>query len=218
MSYTDARLVTSALAGDPRSVEELVLKYQRRAYAVARAIGLNAAEPDDIVQEAFLQAISKLRTLRAPERFGAWFLQIVRNTARRQIRTPLAVTLTPDLDGTASRETNPVEVKEIEEGLWRAVKKLPESVREAIFLYYYEGESVRSVAAATEVSADVVKKRLQRGRELLRRALWHQFERTVREAIPSADDWTRRGRRLALMLLAAPVSGAAFSCLAPTVV
>ena len=44
MSYTDARLVTSALAGDPRSVEELVLKYQRRAYAVARAIGLNAAE------------------------------------------------------------------------------------------------------------------------------------------------------------------------------
>ncbi len=149
MSYTDARLVMNALAGDPRSVEELVLRYQPRAYAVARAIGLNSAEPDDIVQEAFLQAISKLRTLRAPDRFGVWFLQIVRNTARRQIRRPLAVTLTPDLDGTASRETHPVEVKELEEGLWCAVRELPESVREAIFLYYYEGESVRAVAAAS---------------------------------------------------------------------
>src|SRR5262245_57056076 len=85
--FLEPRLVKAALAGDAAAVEELVLRYQRRAHAVARAITAGStAEPEDIVQESFLQALRDLPRLRRPECFGRWFLQIVRNVARRALR------------------------------------------------------------------------------------------------------------------------------------
>ena len=42
----DASLVESSLAGDARSVEALVIRYQRKAYAVARAIALDTPAAD----------------------------------------------------------------------------------------------------------------------------------------------------------------------------
>ncbi len=46
---SDANLVRRAGRGSPRAIEELVVRYQKKAYAVARAIALGASEPEDIV-------------------------------------------------------------------------------------------------------------------------------------------------------------------------
>src|SRR5262249_7886438 len=67
---SDGRLVRSILGEDPRASELLVLRYQRKARAIVRALGVHGDAVDDVVQEAFFRAFSHLRELRTPESFG----------------------------------------------------------------------------------------------------------------------------------------------------
>ena len=67
-----------------------------------------------------------------------------------------------------------------------------------LYLYYYEGESVKSVARALGVSRTGVKNRLRRGRDLLREKLWREFGDCLRDMLPSTRDWQRGARRLTL--------------------
>ncbi len=92
--------------------------------------------------------------------------------------------------------------EELRGQLSQEVLKLPESLREAIHLYYYEGKSTRRVARALSISKSAVKARLMRGRDLLRKRLWRELEPSLRQTIPSARDWRKRGRTLAFYLMA----------------
>ncbi|MBN1421001.1 MAG: sigma-70 family RNA polymerase sigma factor [Planctomycetes bacterium] len=85
-SRSDAALVRRSLRNIPEAFECLIRRHQRSAYGIARSFGIHAASADDVVQEAFVRAFAELRSLREPARFGAWFLAIVRNAARRHIR------------------------------------------------------------------------------------------------------------------------------------
>src|SRR5512136_2159699 len=88
---SDAALVRQALEDRPEAFEALILRYQKKAHAIARAIGVPADSLDDVIQEAFLGAFCGLRDLRSPASFGPWFLSIVRNLSRRHLeRSPPA--------------------------------------------------------------------------------------------------------------------------------
>src|SRR4030095_7493728 len=76
---SDARLVERALAEDAGAFEALVRRHQKRAHAIARAVGVRGAAVDDVVQEAFFAAFRGLRSLKDPKSFGGWLLAIVRN-------------------------------------------------------------------------------------------------------------------------------------------
>src|SRR5688572_21336923 len=80
-SLSDARLVDEARRASPDALAALVERYVRKAYAVAHAAGADVSQLDDVVQESFLKAIARLGSLASPDRFGAWLLSIVRNSA-----------------------------------------------------------------------------------------------------------------------------------------
>ena len=132
---SDAQLVREILGGRPASYEALVLRYQRAAFAVALSVGVSPDTAPDVLQDAFLRALHKLGELRNAERFGAWFLAIVRNAARRT------------RDAERNRASSVIEVASSEEPAWltlergelrvavlKEVRSLPDDVREAIFL------------------------------------------------------------------------------------
>jgi RNA polymerase sigma-70 factor (ECF subfamily) len=79
---SDAALVARALDNDDGAFESLVLRHQRKAHAVARALGVPAAAGDDVVQDAFLAAYRGLASLRDREKFAPWLISIARITAR----------------------------------------------------------------------------------------------------------------------------------------
>jgi len=79
-SISEADLVKEALAEQARAFEELVFRYQKRVYAMARSHGVTSSAVDDVVQETFLRAFRGLRSLRTPARFGTWLLNIARTT------------------------------------------------------------------------------------------------------------------------------------------
>src|SRR5688572_17386648 len=83
---SDAAIVRRTLEGRPEAFEPLVFRYQKKAHAIARSLGLRRSEADDAVQEAFLQAFRDLHSLRDPARFGSWFLHIVRHVSLKVLR------------------------------------------------------------------------------------------------------------------------------------
>src|SRR5688572_21162873 len=181
---SDATIVRRTMEGHTQAFEALVFRYQRKAHAIARALGLKPPDVEDAVQEAFLQAFRDLHGLREPAIFGAWFLNIVRHVSskelRRLARAPKEARAPAPAAGVIRQSPSAaeeIERKESRENLWRRVAELPEGTREAIFLYYYEGESVRAVARALGLSLSGAKRRLRSGREELREKLWRGLEK-----------------------------------------
>jgi RNA polymerase sigma-70 factor (ECF subfamily) len=205
---SDADLVRTALDEGARAAEALVLRYQKKAYAIARAAGVRADAADDVVQEAFLRTFRHLSSLRDPATFGPWFLAIVRNVAKSHLRSrDTATTVASQEEPVRGAAIEPpveeaLEERDFGEHLWGKVGELPESLREAIFLYYYEGRSIRSVADALGLTVSAAKDRLRRGRELLRERLWREMRSELRDMLPSTRTWQRTGRRLTLVVLA----------------
>jgi RNA polymerase sigma factor (sigma-70 family) len=205
---SDAAIVRRTLEGRPEAFEPLVFRYQRKALALARAAGLGPEAAGDAVQEAFLQSFRDLPCLRDPALFGAWFLSIVRNVSRKALeRQPPPRSLPGDRPAPPVEE--PVERKDFSEYLERKVSQLPEGIREAIFLYYYQGRKLREVARALSITRWGVKRRLKSGREILRGRLWRELEECLRDMLPSTREWRRRGGRIGLLILASvPLSWA----------
>ena len=80
-SPDDGDLVRQVLTGDHSAFNPLVSRYSSAVRGVAYHHTHNAADADDLVQEAFLQAYEKLYQLREPERFAGWLRGIAVNVS-----------------------------------------------------------------------------------------------------------------------------------------
>ncbi|MCZ6691797.1 MAG: sigma-70 family RNA polymerase sigma factor [Planctomycetota bacterium] len=198
---TDAALVKAALARRPKAFEALIARHQSRGEALALAIGVRPEALPDVLQEAFLRGFQNLSQLRKPDSFQSWFLQIVRNTARTSLRNRGRMSFSPELEPEVRTVADEVEMNEVRSELWRAVDGLSEGVREAICLYYYEGESVKAVARSLGISRSAAKDRLQRGRDALRDKMWRKFGEAIREMVPSSRERRRRARKMSLLMI-----------------
>src|SRR2546423_944324 len=82
----DELLVGAALRGDRAAFASLVDRHRARTHALARRLLGDAAEAEDVVQEAVLRAYLALDDLREPARFGAWLCGIALNLGRMRLR------------------------------------------------------------------------------------------------------------------------------------
>ena len=218
---SDAALVQATLRNEPGALDTLIYRYEQRALAITLALGVDRQRAGDVVQEAFFRGIRGLKDLRDPDLFGHWFLSIVRNTARTSLGKGRDQQWTPELERPGRAESDPLERDELALILRGKVRELPEGVREAVYLYYYEGESVKAVADILQVTRPAVKNRLQKGRDLLREKLWREMGETIREMIPSSRKRRLAARQLALAVAALlpsawPAEGGAASHVGPS--
>ena len=71
--YADAELVRRAQKEDPWAIEQLVLRYQKKVYAIAyQMLSGDAEEARDRTQDAFLQAFRKIKQFRGKSSFYTW--------------------------------------------------------------------------------------------------------------------------------------------------
>ena len=82
----DIRLVERYIAGDGRSVEELVMKYQKQIYALVYRMINDIEEAKDLTQKTFVKAINGIRDFRKEASFKTWLYQIAINTSLNHIR------------------------------------------------------------------------------------------------------------------------------------
>jgi RNA polymerase sigma-70 factor (ECF subfamily) len=81
MAPTDLELVEGARGGDPEAFRELVVRYQRRVYAVALGIVKDRDLAWDVSQEAFVRVHRHLSEFREESSFATWIHRITARVA-----------------------------------------------------------------------------------------------------------------------------------------
>jgi RNA polymerase sigma factor (sigma-70 family) len=136
--------------------------------AAARAITLNEAEAQDLVQTTFEIALRHADDLRDPGALRAWLLRIQAREAFRLVRrlrrfVPAGGRVV-EVAVQAADATDAVAVR-------RALGGLPRKMRAAVVLHHMAGLSVTETATALGVSENTVKSQLKTGLARLREAL-----------------------------------------------
>src|SRR4030095_2583417 len=81
----DQQLVERAQRGDKRAFELLVAKYQRKLGRLLSRFVRDAAEVEDVTQEAFIKAYRALPSFRGESAFYTWLYRIGINTAKNYL-------------------------------------------------------------------------------------------------------------------------------------
>lgn len=138
------------------------------------------ADVEDLVQDAFVIAMQRLGTLRAPEAFGGWIATIARNLATDHLRAaPRTSELIEDARGdtgpaspgarVARAHGNPDQTEALL--VLTAIRALPEAYRETLTLRLVEGMTGPEIAARTGLTPASVRVNLHRGMKQLRERL-----------------------------------------------
>jgi RNA polymerase sigma factor (sigma-70 family) len=163
---TDAALVERARAGDAQALDRLLGSAQHDLRRVARRT-CAIEDVDDAIQETLTQAARRLGTLRTVAAFGGWLVRILVRTCRRLLlgRSQRAeVTAGDDI----AAHGVPVELRR---DLVQALAGLPPAYREVLILRDVEEWTAPEVASELGVSAEAVKSRLHRARQMMRERL-----------------------------------------------
>jgi len=165
---SDSELVRIALGGDRRAYGRLFERHERSVLAVALAMLGNYHAAQDVTQEAFVIAYTKLSGLRRRASFGAWVRKIARHEAiaarRRGRRVQSVESGGPEPcavsdDGTVDEQTRL---------LLDAVMRLPEHEQVVLTLHYFEGHPVKAISEMTGRPVGTVTMQLSRARSRLR--------------------------------------------------
>lgn len=173
---TDETLVARGRRGDAEAHAALVRRYLRAAYAVALGILRNAADAEDVAQEALVGALQRLEQCRDPSRFAPWLLQGVRNRAinhrsQGQARASLA-------DSVVRGEAIEADTRRVvlRQRLLAALEQLSETQREVVLLHDLESWTHREIAVALDMSEVMSRQHLFVARRAMRKHLAREPE------------------------------------------
>jgi RNA polymerase sigma-70 factor, ECF subfamily len=182
-------LVAAAREGDESAVRELIRRLNPRLFRIARGIVASDAEAEEVVQDAYLTAFTRLDDFRGEARFSTWITRIALNAARmRARRTRVGEeydTVSEDDVGSRILAFPGQQPDRPEAALGRAqmrgmleeaVAELSPDLRLPFLLREAEGMSILAIARDLSLNPVTVKTRLFRARRRLRTAI----ERRVR--------------------------------------
>jgi RNA polymerase sigma-70 factor (ECF subfamily) len=152
--------------GHEAAFGDLYQRYARVVHGLLLA-RIPLAEVDDLVQDVFVSAWTRLDSLRDPAAFGGWLAMIARNRAADFHRQ---ATETVELPETLEARDATAERAEAVAAL-DVVRRLPEAYRETLILRLVEGLSGPEIAQRTGLTAASVRVNLHRGMKLLREKL-----------------------------------------------
>jgi RNA polymerase sigma-70 factor, ECF subfamily len=169
----DAALMVQSAAGDFSAFEELVIRNQSAAWALAFHYLSDSAEAEDIVQEAFLKLLKSAHRYKPTARFRTYFSRIVVRLCLdfRSKKRPVYCETLPEKP---DRENNPdliLHKKETASELRQVIADLVPTQRMAFLLRHLEGFTYSEIAEAMNLSPKAVDSLLQRGRQALRAQL-----------------------------------------------
>ncbi|MDD3119039.1 MAG: sigma-70 family RNA polymerase sigma factor [Victivallales bacterium] len=138
---------------------------------IFRIVG-NAADTDDVIQQAMLKAWCRFDTCNSPQKISAWVCRIACNEAYDLLRRRQRETAWRD-SGPATETGRPGhgENAEITEAVALAMKRLPQPLHAALSLTVFEKFSAREAAAALGCSPATLYWRVFKARKLLAKQL-----------------------------------------------
>lgn len=165
---------------EAKKLEELYHLYRDTMLYVAVGILRNGYLAEDAVQEAFVRIAANLSKISKVDskQTKVYVAVIVRNVAltilndmNRQVFIDNIDSLAYVESGTKDSILNRMEYEEVV----AAIRKLPDTFREILDLYYIQGFKVTEISERLGLNREVVKKRIQRGKKkLLEMLAWDE--------------------------------------------
>jgi RNA polymerase sigma-70 factor (ECF subfamily) len=140
----------------------LVREYASVVLGFCLANVRNFHDSEDIMQQVFLKAFTRLGTLKDPSRVRSWLLKIARRTCIDYYRERRPTQTVSENTATQHDYGNEHITR-----LHAAISKLPKHYRETIALYYLDGQKCASVARSLGIKEAAVRRRLVRARLML---------------------------------------------------
>ena len=190
--FSDAILVRRALGGDAEAFAALFQAHKGRVYAVCLRMTNNAADADDLTQEAFIQAFRKLATFRGESALSTWLHRVAVNTALMHFRRrPASRVCVEQGDSEASRREFGRHDERLKHSLdrialTRALEALPSGYRTIFELHEIGGYGHREIAKLLHCSVGNSKSQLHKAKQRIRECLGsrrhfaRQLQRTIR--------------------------------------
>ncbi|WOV87866.1 RNA polymerase sigma factor [Sporosarcina oncorhynchi] len=147
---------------DELDVERIVDTYGNMLFRICLVLLSNERDAEDVVQDSFITYLTKSPTFNDLEHEKAWLITIATNRCKNMrryniIRKHMDIN---DLQLYSKNDKN--------HGLLDHLMRLPTKQKIVLLLHYVEGYKVDEIAKILTITSSAVKKRLQRGRELLR--------------------------------------------------
>jgi len=195
-----APIIERLRAGDTQAFEEIMRTHNQRLFRIARGIVRNAHDAEDVVQEAYIQAFTKIESFQGTGDIGAWLARITANQAlsklRQKTRTGKVIKAMSDENGGGMMapgeggvDTSPSPEKmaalsQIRDLIEFEVDRLPDGFREVFVMRAVEEMSVAETAEALDIPEQTVKSRLHRARAMMQKSLKSQLSVAALKAFP----------------------------------
>lgn len=163
-------LIEKCRAGDRKAQFELYRMFYKGMYSVSLRIVGNAADAEDVMQEAFLNAFRKMDTYHGKVSFGAWLKRIVINRSLDYLKKKHVKfeEVNERTGGTDEEENCPeVDVTRIR----KAIMSLPDGYRVVLSLHLVEGYDHEEISQILHISNSACRTQYMRAKNKLKEIL-----------------------------------------------
>lgn len=169
----DAVLLERVIAGDEAAFSALVDRHYSLVFRLSARVLGNAADAEDVTQEAFVKLWRNPPELRNQAALKGWIVRVARNLAIDRLRRARN-TSDSELDLLVDTSTAPdghLRHGQAADEVSAALAQLPERQRTALQLTYFEALGNQETASIMDVSVEAVESLLSRARRSLRTML-----------------------------------------------
>ena len=158
--------------------ERLVRTYADLILRLSCTYLKSTQDAEDICQDVLMKRLKRIEPFQSLEHERAWIIRVTANTCKDLLRRAERKLEVVNLDDIPEPAAPPERLHRPEQPspVLGAVMNLPVAYREAIYLHYYEGYSIKEIARITGRSESAVAQQLSRGRAKLRVALGDMTE------------------------------------------
>lgn len=134
---SDGDLVQRCLEGDQSAWTQLVNRYQRLIYSVARVLCMDQEDTADVFQYTCLDLYKGLPELRDVKALPAWLITVTRRRAISVLKARIPASDVDDKREAAAEGPDVLQTIEHEHAIERALEQLPDRCRDLIDLLYF---------------------------------------------------------------------------------
>ncbi len=184
MGQSDRATIKAILAGDKEAYGALVVRHSAMLFRMAYRMTGNAADADDVVQEAFLRGYVKLASFESRSEFGTWIYRIAVHCALDKISARRGFDEISRVAEETDAEQDSLQVADAAPGPERlalsaeigamqemALRGLTPLERTAFVLRHMEEQSTEEIAAVLKIDPNAAKQAVFRGVRKVRQRL-----------------------------------------------
>jgi RNA polymerase sigma factor (sigma-70 family) len=165
-------LLNECRQGSRNAQFEIYKLYSRAMFNISLRIVNDHAEAEDVLQEAFLDAFSRIHDFRQETTFGLWLKQIVINKSINCLRKrKLDLVPLNEVDLAEPEEMDEEDLELEVERIKKAVLKLSDGYRVVLTLYLFEGYDHQEIADILKISENTSRSQYMRAKQKLKRLL-----------------------------------------------